>query len=74
MLKALYSWYLRTFLPFEQEDHPLYASTPVEEDLSDWDDLGPYQQREGVGPHYSEHFHRPTEYVQWGSKWYRKAK
>lgn len=39
MLKALHSWYLHTFPPFEQEDHPLYAAPQVEEDLSDWDDL-----------------------------------
>ena len=48
MFRTLHAWYLRTFLPFEQPDHPLYAAPAVEEDLSDWDDLGtefgPYEE------------------------------
>ena len=40
MFRSLRDWYLRVFLPFEQPDHPLYAAPAVEEDLSDWDDLG----------------------------------
>ena len=48
-LKALKAWYMQTFLPYEDEGHPLYAATPKEEDLSDWDELGPYKQQDHKG-------------------------
>ena len=44
-INRLKAWYLRTFLPFEMEDHPLHSPKYEEPDLSDWDDLSdaPYQ-------------------------------
>ena len=41
MLKHLSSWYQRTFLPFEQEGHPLYAGKQdpsFVDELSAWVD------------------------------------
>ena len=44
MLKALYSWYLQTFLPFEDPAHPLFhdhaAELQQQQELDEaWDDL-----------------------------------
>ena len=44
MFDSLYRWYLQTFLPFEQPDHPLYhdqaAVEAAEAELQEiWDEI-----------------------------------
>ena len=67
MFSSLYRWYIRTFLPFEQPDHPLYAGhgqhdygrtqydSPMLQEISDWveAELGPlYGPFEEERPRY----------------------
>lgn len=68
-------WLKKTLLPFEEPDHPLYTPPHEEPDLSDWDDLGPYPQRDDrIGPNYARKpFSKPQQYQRWGSKWYKKS-
>ena len=74
MLNSLYKWYLKTFLPFEDPSHPLHYSTykpecPISEMIDEAYDAGDL-----IGPNYSRKpFSKPTQYEQWGGKWYKKA-
>ena len=41
MFDSLYRWYIRTFLPFEQPDHPLhYSQAAVDAELQEiWEEI-----------------------------------
>lgn len=70
MWDKIKAWYMKTFLPFEDPGHPNYAAPYEEPDLSDWDEIGPYESK-GIGPNYKEYFYKPTTYKKWGDKWYK---
>ena len=77
LLSALKKWYLDTFLPFENPDHPLNTTHQPEsfhDELSAWieqelkDQQDPY-----IGPNYARKpFSQPATYEKWGDKWYKK--
>ena len=73
-LKELYFKYL---LPFENPEHPLYASPYEEPDYSDDEIYGfldyiGIPSDELIGPNYARKpFAKPATYSQYGSKWYR---
>ena len=74
MFKKIYNWYMKTFLPFEDPSHPLHHSNykkpkcPIEQMIDDH-----YDAEDLIGPNYSQHFYKPTEYEKWGNKWYKKG-
>ena len=77
MWENIKAWYFKTFLPFEDPDHPLNtgSSDPFCEEMEEWieaelDSFGPYPD-EGIGPNYKEHFSKPKTYKKWGDKWYK---
>ena len=80
MFNALYKWYMKTFLPFEDPSHPLHYSgettSEFEEDLDALieAELGPHpDQDKMIGPNYARKaFSKPFEYEKWGNKWYKK--
>ena len=72
MFKQLKAWYLETFLPFENQSHPLHTPPPYDPSTDpDWDDLGTTKDEPNT---YSRiPFYKPTQYEKWGDKWYRKG-
>ena len=79
MFKKLYNWYMNTFLPFENPDHPLYSdgSIPMDEmsqEISDFIDSELDGMEDMIGPNYARKpFSKPSEYEKWGDKWYKKG-
>ena len=73
MFKKLYNWYMNTFLPFENPDHPLHYSGEPESELEEWiEEELDYQDM--IGPNYSRQMgYKPSEYEKWGDKWYKKG-
>ena len=52
MFTQLKAWYLKTFLPFESQEHPLHAPTFCDEisdlvdaEMGEWGEEGPTDQR-----------------------------
>ena len=83
--KAIKAWYFKTFLPYEDPDHPMYSDGTVEfsktkydnevlQEISDFVDseLDAMDKKNMVGPNYGRQaFSKPKTYKKWGNKWYK---
>ena len=77
LLSTLKKWYIDTFLPFENPDHPLntiHQPESFHDELSAWiEEELKNQQDPYIGPNYARKpFSQPATYEKWGDKWYKK--